>query len=189
MTTYSLLFVFAIAALTTLLAWALRGPREGSPLPGLEAPDWDGRNAANLPQIRQALQKEDLAFTALRGSRELSRRVGRQRRRVVLAYLDALESEFQGLLRLAQAIAVLSPELEAAQEIRRVRLSLKFGVQLLLIRMQLRFGLPALPRLSVLGNTVSVLSAQMGRAMEQLGERAALAAQLASANGRGVHAA
>jgi hypothetical protein len=189
----SISFVFFVAVavlLAVLLIWAVRDPRPRR-LPSLDsiAGPTSEPHAARFPQIRQALQRDDLAFAALHGSRGLSRRMQRQRHRVVLAYLRALESDFQGLLRLAQAIATLSPEIDAAHEMRRMRLNIEFGLRLRLIRMQLALGLPALPQLGNLGNLVSGLTMQMKSAMELLGERAALAAEMASLKGTGMNAA
>jgi hypothetical protein len=55
---------------------------------------------------------------------------------------------------------------------------------LLVIRTRLAFGAPSLPQVTALGDRVSRLAVLMETAMNELGERAALAAELASANDR-----
>jgi hypothetical protein len=94
--------------------------------------------------------------------------------------LSAVREDFQSLLRLAKVIAVLSPEVAALQEFERIRLTLKFAWRYQVIRMELRAGLAPIPRLDALTDFVSSLSVRMETAMTELGERAALAAELAS---------
>lgn len=85
---------------------------------------------------------------------------------------------------MARIIAVLSPEVEAVQEFERLRLTVKFNWNYQLIRMQLRAGFEPLLRLDGLSNLVSGLSVRMETALKELGERAALAGELASALNR-----
>ena len=70
-------------------------------------------------------------------SREVRRRVRHERRRVALAYLAALRGDFQSLLRMANVIAALSPEVAAVHEFERLRLTAKFAWQYEMIRWML----------------------------------------------------
>jgi hypothetical protein len=170
-----------VAILLVLVFWALRGPKiltnlEASPN-FLEAMD---RHHVNfLPQIRQALAKTDDEFLAERGLDALRQRVRRERRDVALAYLSALRGDFQNLLRMAKIIAVLSPELAAMQEFERIRLTVTFRCRYEMIRIKLLAGLAPMPQLDGLSCLISGLSVRMETAMKELGERAALAAELA----------
>jgi hypothetical protein len=184
-----LLFFGLVAVLLVALGWALRRPHErrnlrGDPL----SLDEDGRqHVTYLPQIRQALAKADFDFLRGRASDKVQRRVRRERRGVALAYMDALRGDFQSLLRMARVIAVLSPEVAAVQEFERLRLTAKFAWQYQMIRWKLMAGFATLPQLDGLSNLVSGLSIRMEAAMKELGERAALAAELASSlNRRGL---
>jgi hypothetical protein len=176
-----------VATLGALLLWSLRRGEttnsrvETEPAEALEIP---GGHVVHLAQIQQALQENDLSFLALRGSHRLSRQVRRERRRVVLRYLSALRMDFERLLRLARVIAVLSPEVAPAQEWERLRLSLRFSMQCEMVRLELALGRTNLPQLSGVGRTVSGLSLRLELAMTELGERAALATELASALNR-----
>jgi len=137
-----------------------------------------------LPQIRQALAKTDYDFLSRRASRDAQRRVRRDRRGIALAYLAALRGDFQGLLRMARVIAVLSPDVAAAHEFERLRLTAKFAWQYQMIRWKLTVGFAPLPQLDGLSELVSGLSVRMEAALKELGERAALAAELASSMDR-----
>lgn len=137
-------------------------------------------HAAQLPQIWQALGPEDDEFLRKRAPSMLRQRVRGERRRVALAYLTALRGDFQSLLRTARIIAVLSPEVVAVQELERLRLTVQFVWRYELIRMKLLVGLAPLPQLNGLSHLISGLSVRMETAMKELGERAALAAELTS---------
>jgi hypothetical protein len=175
-------FVPIVVALLILLVWALRKhePRDAWKVePGsLEQPG--PRHATYLSLIRQALSPTDLEFLATRGSPGLARRVRKERRRVALSYLNELRNDFQRLLRLAQVIASLSPEVGAAEEWERLRLSLRFSCRYQIVRAGLYSGLLVLPQLTGLSQIVSELAFRMETAMKELGERAVLAAKLAS---------
>jgi hypothetical protein len=142
-----------------------------------------------LPQIRQALAPMDFDFLLKSASRDLQRRVRRERLRVALGYLAAVRGDFQSLLRTAKVIAVMSPEVAAVDELERLRLTAKFTWQYQMIRWKLLAGLAPVPQLDGLSNLVSDLSVRIEVAMKELGERAAAAAKLASTvNRRGLDA-
>ncbi len=181
-----------VAVLLLLLFWALRTPRKRTkPEAGPSSLEETGRRHVDfLPQIRQALAKTDYEFLSKKGKGALQRRVQQERRRVALTYLSAIRQDFQNLLRMARVISLLSPEVAALHEFERLRLTLKFDLRYRIIRMQLRAGHAPVPRLDGLSDLVSGLSVRMETAIKELGERAALAAELASSlDGRGTDTA
>ena len=174
---------FAIAGLLLLLfLWSMRKPhRRGGALPDAGILEERGPGSvAHLPQIQQAFADSDFEFLFERGQSSLVRRVRRERRQVALAFLSAVREDFDRLLHTATIISVLSPEVAALHEFERLRLIVKFNLRYRIIRMQLHLGLAPIPRLSRLSDLVSGLSVRMETAMKELGERAALAAELAS---------
>ena len=185
-----ILFSGFVAVLLLALAWALRKPRDARNLKsGPQALEQGQRHVDYLPQIRQALAKTDYDFLSRRASRDAQRRVQRDRRGIALAYLAALRGDFQGLLRMARVIAVLSPDVAAAHEFERLRLTAKFAWQYQMIRWKLMAGFAPLPQLDGLSALVSGLSVRMEVALKELGERAALTAELTSSmNRRGLSA-
>lgn len=180
-------FFGLIAILLILFAWSVRVPSRPAPRNG---DDESGcRHMNYLPQIRQAFADADFDFLSKNASREVRRRVRRERRGVALAYLAALRADFQSLLRMARAIAMLSPELAAVQEFKRIRLTAKFAWQYQIIRWRLLAGSAPVPQLHGLSDLVSGLSVRIEAALTELGERAAAAAELASSmNRRGLDA-
>jgi hypothetical protein len=181
----SLFFYFFfgfVAVLLVLLTWSLRSPKKLAPS-SLDAAAFqcpDRRHATYLSQIHCALAPADFEFLASRGSVKLARRVRKQRRRIALQYLSSVQEDFQNLLRLARVIAVLSPEVGAAQEFERLWLGVQFNFRCQMIRTRLHCGFAALPQLSELSQMVSGFAVRMETAIAELGERAALATELAS---------
>ena len=177
------IFIGIVAVLLLLLGWSLR-PHKKRTLSSLEPADSlqdsGRRHATYLPQIHRALAPADFEFLASRASAKLARRVRRERRRVALTYLSALKEDFQRLLRLARVIAVLSPEVGAAQEFERLRLGVQFALHCQVIRTELLLGIAPLPQLGSLTQVVSNFAVRMETAITELGERAALATDLAS---------
>jgi len=185
-----ILFFGLVAVLLLALAWALRMPRSPRNLQtDPHALEEQGQYHVNhLPKIRQALAAADYDFLSKRASRGTQRRVRRERRHAALTYLAALRGDFEGLLRMARVIAVLSPEVAATHEFERLRLTVKFSWRYQMIRWKLLAGFAPLPQLDGLSELVSGLSVRMEAAMKELGERAAVAAELASAmNRRGLN--
>jgi hypothetical protein len=182
-----------VAVLLALLYWALRSPQR-SHKPGTgkaECPDESGRNHTTyFPVIRQAMSTEDFDFLTSRAPVRLARRAHKERQRIALLYLADLRRDFQRLLQLARVIAVLSPEVAASHEFERLRLSLRFFWRYRLVFVGLNAGLLLLPQLTGLSRMVSELAYRMETAMKDLGERAAVAAELASTlNRRGLDVA
>jgi hypothetical protein len=187
-------FIFSLMAiaLLLLLAWALRAPRKSSrgkfDLASLE--ESGRRHATYFALIRQASSPADMEFLARRGTPGLAQRVRRERRGVALLYLAQLRDDFQRLLRLARAVAALSPAVGSRQELNRVWLSLQFSWRYHMIRAGVYYGLLPIPQLNTLSHMVSQLAVQMENAMKELGERAAMAVQIASSlDGNGVDVA
>lgn len=178
------LFVYAgiVFVLLLLLVWTLRTPRKppARKYDPASLEQTGRRHATYLALLRQALSRADIEFLAVRGSAQLALRVRKERRKVALLYLAQLRDDFQRLLRLARVVASLSPEVGAAQEFERFRLSLHFSCRYQIVRAGLYSGLLVLPQLSGLSQVVSELAVRMESAMKDLGERAALAAKLAS---------
>jgi len=183
------IFLGIVAVLLGLLAWALRTPRRRSvhqfDLASLEQSG--RRHATYFAPIQQALSPTDIDFLALRASPALTRRVKKERRRVVLVYLRALRSDFRRLLHLARALAVVSPAVRTAQELERLRLAALFSCRYQIVLLTLHSGLLAPPQLGGLSQLVSELAVEMELAIRELGERAVLAGRLSSSlDGGGV---
>jgi len=180
------LFFGFVAILFLALGWALREPRERRKLQTYPRALEEGgqRHLTYLPQMRQAFAKTDYDFLAKRASREVQRRVRRERAGVALAYLAALRGDFEYLLRMARVIAVLSPEVAAVREFERLRLTAKFVWQYEMLRWMLLAGFAPVPQLDGLSDLVSGLSVRMDAAIKELGERAAVAVKLASSMNR-----
>ena len=185
---FLLLIGFAVLMLL-LLVWVLRDPRKhGGPDGDLDSTDeLSQRHVCYFPQVRQALAAEDFAFLSSRGSPQLARRMRGERRKIALAYLSCLRGDFLKLWRLARVIASMSPQVGVAQELARLRLGVAFSLRYEVIRIKFLFGFAPLPELGSLSDIVSRLSIRLETAMKDLGERAALAAKLASSlDGRGL---
>ena len=185
-------FFGLVGILVLLFVWAARKrnrPEKKLPEPGF-LEECGRRHVAHLPQIRQALVETDFLYVSEKASALVARRVRQERRRVALAYLSAVREDFQSLLRMAAIIARLSPEVAALHEFERLRLTAMFAWHYQIVRLQLRAGLMPIPGLDGLTDLVSGLSVRMETAMNELGERAALAAGMASSlDGRGPHVA
>ena len=190
--TLILIFV-TTAALLGLLCWALRTPgRDGrtgvSSIESIEEPARP--HATYFGVIRQAMSQEDFNFLATHGPLRLVRRAHKERQRIAMLYLTDLRADFQRLLRLAKVIAVLSPEVAASHEFERLRLTLRFSWRYRMIRLGLYAGLLFFPQLNGLSVMVSEFALRMEVAMKELGDRAAVAAELASTlNRRGLDVA
>ena len=175
------LTIAIVAGLASALLWSWfhvnRRPNTKISQDDLETP---GKNATYLSQIQQALDEQDFEFLRSSGPARLSRTVRKERAKVVLDYLTALHTDFQRMLRLARVIAVLSPEVAPAQEWERLRLSVSFTLKLEVTRLRVRFGWVALPQLQRVNRVVSGFAIRLEHAMTEMGERAALAAEMAS---------
>jgi hypothetical protein len=171
-------------ALLLLLVWALRGGRQSRGASDRLEDDIES-HVQYIPQIRQALSIEDRQYLLSKGGARLMKAVERDRRKAAGEFLDALQTEFHRLLRLASIVAALSPEVEPMQEFERLRLTAIFQCRLQLVRARLRVGNAPSRELRELSDVVSRLNVRMETAMRILGERAALATDMLSAVERG----
>src|SRR5262245_4423919 len=171
--------VFALA-LAVLLLWSLRGSqklRRGRH--GLAVLDSAPKHLCNMGPIRRSQDPSDLDYAVERGGKELGKRLRRERRNVALLYLESLRSDFDQLLRIARVVTLLSPEVSSSHEYERLRLSILFRVRFQVVKVHFWFGDVAMLQLASLGQMVTSLAIRMETAMATLGERAAMAADLA----------
>jgi len=175
---FFLVAVFALS-LGALLLWTVRTAHKRRRSTGLAVLDSAPQHLSNMVAIRRSQDPADLRYAADRGGRDLEKRLRRERRGVVLLYLNSLRSDFEQLLRIARVVALLSPEISSSYEYERLRLSILFRLRFQLIKLRFLFGDAAMPQLTSLGEMVTSLAIRMETAMETLGERAALAADLA----------
>ena len=176
-----LLSVFTVLLLAVLVA-VLRDPSRAdrAEVDAGSSEESSRQHVIYFPQMRQAMSAEDFAFVAARGSNRLASRIRRERRRVALVYLSYLHRDFLKLWRLARVIAAMSPQVGLSQEIARLRLGLLFSLRYQMVRVKFYLGFSPLPELGSLSEAVSRLAMRLDTAMRDLGERAALAAKLAS---------
>ena len=182
MTSALMIFSSVAVLLIAALIWALRAPsrlsRGNFDLNSLEQ---SGRqHVTYLSLIRRASSGDDLAFLSKRGYIKLQSRLHRERRKVVLLYLDQLRRDFQQLTRMARAVAALSPSVGVRQELERAQLSFEFLARYYAIRLAFGWGFMPTAQLSQLSQLVSQLSIQMETLTKEFGERAALAVRNAS---------
>ena len=169
---------FAVA-LAAVLVWALRPVHRRRRAGGLAVLESAPQHLCNMGPIRQSQDPKDLLYVTKKGRRELAKRLRRERKNVALLYLDSLRSDFEQLLRIARVVALLSPEISTSHEYERLRLSALFRLRFGLVKFRFVFGDAAMPQLTSLGEMVTSLAIRMEAAMEALGERAVLAADVA----------
>ena len=143
---------------------------------------------SKLPQIKQALADADFVYLKNLGYPTLAKRIQKERRRIALSYLACLRVEFEKLLRLARTVAAMSPNLAVAQEVQGLRLNLEFSYRYYLIYFRLVSGVGPLKAIGSLSNMVSALTIRMETAISELGEQAALGAELLPHNRGGLDA-
>lgn len=180
-------FLTIVGILFVLFVWSLRGPKRlASPAasPSALPQDLHGSHVSHLPQIRRALAPADFEFASRKIPRDALRKMRRERRQVALAYLSALRADLDELLHTARVIAALSPEVAAGQELDRVLLTMNFLWRYRMIRMSVWAGFAPLPQLSDLSNLLSAYSVRLEEAMKEMGERAALVAEMVSSPDR-----
>ena len=175
---------FVIAVITALglaglLVWALRGASHRKSHDSALALDSAPHHLRNMAQIRQAMDRADLQYVEAKSGRHLAARLRRERKQVTLLYLAAIRRDFEQSLRVARIVAVLSPEVSGSHEYERLRLSVLFRTRFYATRLRLRMGGLAQPQILALGQMATSLAMQLEEAMARLGERAALAAELA----------
>jgi len=171
--------VFGLAV-GALLLWAFRSVRRSRrDREGLAVLESAPQHLCNMRPIRQSCDPADLRYVLEKGGRELAKRVRRERQQVAFLYLEAIQRDFEQLLRIARVVALLSPEISGSHEYERLRLAVIFRVRLQLVKLRFLLGDVAMPQLGALGEMVTSLALEMEAAIRKLGERAALAAELA----------
>lgn len=179
-TTFLIVTAFSAAGLLGLLFWALHGAsRRRVDEQGLSALESAPCHLRNMAQIRQSMDGADLEFAKAKAGNNLATRLRRERRRVTLLYLAAIRRDFEQSLRIARIIAVLSPEVSGSHEYERLRLSMLFRSRFQMVKLRLLIGIIPQPQIFALGQMTASLAMQLEEAMAELGERAALAAELA----------
>lgn len=172
--------VFAVGAgVLLVLAFRERKERRSSDGDALKVLDSAPRHLCNMPPIRQAMDPADFRYLLDRGGQELAKRIRRERRKVALLYLAAIHRDFEQLLRIARVLALLSPEVSGEYEYQRLRFSLIFRLRFQMVRLRFLAGHLAMPEVGKLGEIVTSLAVHMEASLTSLGERAALAAELA----------
>lgn len=182
MSLFTIAFLAFALLILVLFFWALgRGPKLPSPeavnVAGLQTPE--RRSVAFWPQVRQALSLEDLEYVKRRAP-ERYPQIARERRAVALEYLRGLKHDFEQMLELATAIAVLSPEVPAVHEWERLKLTLQFWLQYRTVQVRLLCRAGGVEGLHELNATVSGLMVKLDEALRELGEHAAVAFELKS---------
>jgi hypothetical protein len=182
MTSVFLVFVATVIFLLLVLIWATRRPsrRLATRYNSASLEDNGRRHVIYLPQMRQALSSQDFEFLSSLGYCNLAARLRKERRQIALTYLPTIRDDFSRLLRLARVIAILSPRVRTVQEGERLNLTIQFYLRYEVVRLTLAIGGVPLPQLGNLSQMVSELAVRMETAMKELGERAALAGELAS---------
>ena len=133
------------------------------------------QHLANLPQIKQAIERADLEYIKTRVSSVTANRLRRNRRQIVLAYLEGLREDFDSVLEATTKVATLSPQVEARHEFQRLRIAIEFKARYTLLRIKFGIGVAAFPGLGRLAGMVSTLAVELERAMNEVAAAAALA--------------
>jgi hypothetical protein len=170
--------VFALGLAISLIA-VLGAQRRRTREQALRVLDSAPQHLSNMGPIRQCLDPADLRYVLQKGGADLAGRLRHERRRVAYLYLDAIRRDFDQLLRIARVVALMSPEISGTDEMQRLRLTLLFRIRFQLVKAHFLVGAVAIPQLTALGEMVSSLAIQTEASIERLGERAALAAELA----------
>ena len=179
-------FFVIIALLFAAFVWSQRSSKKHTApaTPPSSSLDLPGSHVAYLPQIRRALSSTDYEYASKRIPPEALRRMRRERKQVALGYLAALREELVRLLRTAKIIASLSPKVAPKQELERALLAANFLWRYRLIRLSVWAGFAPLPQINDLGNLLSGYSVHLEEAMKEMGERAAMVAEMVSSPDR-----
>lgn len=159
-----MVFFLALAVmLIGLLLWATRPPK-GIPCPVQDIFELLSRqrHCMRLSFIQHALQLEDTEFLGKSGNKALMREIRARRRRIALHYLDQLQQEFETLLEISRAMAVMAPEVVAVEEMERWKLSLVFAMNCSLLRCRLWLGLRPVSGFT----SISIMATGMVRHLE-----------------------
>jgi hypothetical protein len=165
-----LLVPFALL-LVGLLAWALRPPAHQT-RPDLDVFDalQQSRHSSRISHVLQALQPADTEYLRETGQVALMQTLRRQRRRIALNYLDQLQEEFEMLLEISRALALMSPEVIGMQEMERWKLSLAFTATCAFLRWKVRLGLQPFSGFTLLSTMAADIGCQLDAATTRIAE-------------------
>jgi hypothetical protein len=165
-----------IAVVLALLIWSA-GKKSGTAGDGVSQQGdtyFACKHLANLPLLRQALEPGDFEYIKEQLGKDKAQKVEKERHRIALRYLEALHEDFVNLKKTARLIASLSPEVEATQEWRRLKLSLKFEIKYRLLKAKYGLGILQFPAMWDLANLVSSLAIDLERVVSEVGASAML---------------
>jgi hypothetical protein len=171
-----------VGALVLLFLWSTRPRRKSRALLNEPASveQMERRHVTHCSQIRQALSREDFDYLVAAGRADLARRVRKERLRIARSYVAALRGDFYRLVRLGKIIAKLSPQVVALKEAERLTLTAQFLWRCRLIEARLLLGMAPLKHVVGVSELVGLLGVRIEAALKELGERAALAVEMAS---------
>jgi murein L,D-transpeptidase YcbB/YkuD len=157
--------------LVVLLSWALRPPARG-PRPPLDAFEalHQLRHSSRMSHILQALQPQDTEHLRSAGQAALMQTIRRQRRVIAQNYLQQLQEEFELLLEISRALAVMSPEVIAMEEMERWKLSLAFAANCAFLKWKLRLGLQPFSGFTLLSNMATSFAQRLEAATARIAE-------------------
>jgi hypothetical protein len=173
------LFLGAMAVLVVPLCWLMRDPMRKNSARTFDSATFEEsgrRHATYFPVIRRAMASSDFEFLASRAPNGLLLRAHRERQRIAKLYLADLRVDFERLLQLARAIAVLSPQAGASREFVRFRRIVRFWWRYRLVALGLHSGPALITQINGLSLIVAELAAHLESAMKDLGARAATTA-------------
>jgi hypothetical protein len=168
-----LFFIFFALVVLSLLLWASR-PSKHQFTPGLDVFETlsQARHCSRLGQILQALRPEDTDYLQQIGQAALMQALRQRRRRIAQTYVDCLQEEFETLLEISRALAVMSPEVVGMEEMERWKLSLAFAVNCAYLRWRLRLGLQPFSGFTLLSNMATEIARQLDTATTRIAEAA-----------------
>jgi hypothetical protein len=168
----SLLFFifFALVVLLLLLLATRSSKHQFTPEMDVFEALSKSRHCSRLAQILQALQPEDTEYLRQTGQLALMQTLRQQRRRIALNYLVQLQEEFETLLEISRALAVMSPEVVGMEEMERWKLSLAFAANCAYLRWRLRLGLQPFSGFTLLSNMATEIAWQLDTATTRIAE-------------------
>jgi len=173
-----LFFLFFALVLLALLLLAARSSKH-PPSPSIDVFESlsQSRHCSRLSQIQQALRPEDTEYLRENGHTGLVQELRQQRRRIALIYLGHLQEEFEMLLEISRALAVMSPEVLGIQELERWKLSAAFAINCAYLRWRLRLGLQPASGFTLLSNMATEITRQLENATTRIAEAAVRGAE------------
>ncbi len=161
---FSLLLLVGLSA--ALLARPLRAEADFRVMGAAQMEKLGVSHFVNCKQVSRALAEEDFALVRTRLPRQSSNRMRHERRALVRNYVVQLGRDFARIDRLARIVASLSPKVDRAQELERLRLELQFRClyRLVLVRLSVSGEISA-EGLARLANMVGAFARRVETAM------------------------